>query len=70
MLRLNAQESKSVPHLSRREQQVLNLLRDGLSNKEIAVRLGIAPTTVSQYLHVLFIKLGVQNRTQLALRYR
>lgn len=70
MPRLTDQESKSRPHLSRREGQVLSLLKHGLSNKEIAVELGIAPTTVSQYLHVLFIKLGVQNRTQLALRSR
>lgn len=66
MFRPKPSRGREPPHLSHREQQVLNLITQGLSNKEIAERLGIAVTTVSQYLHALFFKLQVQNRTQLA----
>lgn len=52
--------------LSLRDRQVLGLVAQGLSNKEIAVRLGIATPTVNQYVHNLLLKLAVANRTQLA----
>ncbi|MGE0360406.1 MAG: alpha/beta fold hydrolase [Vicinamibacterales bacterium] len=50
--------------LSRRERETLTLLAEGLSNAEIAERLGISEKTVRNHLSHLFDKLGVWSRTQ------
>ena len=50
--------------LSRRERETLALLTDGLSNAEIAERLGISEKTVRNHLSHLFDKLGVWSRAQ------
>jgi DNA-binding NarL/FixJ family response regulator len=47
-----------------REQQVLDLLAAGKSNKEIAAKLGISPNTVKTQVASLYQKLEVQRRTQ------
>jgi DNA-binding NarL/FixJ family response regulator len=52
--------------LTPREQQLLQLVREGLSNRDIAARLGIKEQTVKNALAVLYEKCGVRNRTQLA----
>jgi LuxR family maltose regulon positive regulatory protein len=46
-----------------RELQVLRLLDDGLSNSEVAGRLALTEGTVKWYLHNVYAKLGVRNRT-------
>ena len=61
--------SRSGPHpvfdaLSRRERETLGLLAEGLSNAEIAERLGIREKTVRNHLSNLFDKLGVWSRAQ------
>jgi DNA-binding NarL/FixJ family response regulator len=56
------------PRLTRREDQVLRLIRDGLSNKEIAGRLNIAEATVKTHVHRLLEKLEASTRTQAAAR--
>lgn len=53
--------------LSRRQAQVIQLLAQGLKNKEIASALGIAEGTIKAYLTVLFEKLGAKDRFELAL---
>lgn len=50
--------------LSPREREVLSLLADGLSNADIAARLGISDKTVRNHLSRLFDKLGVWTRAQ------
>jgi LuxR family maltose regulon positive regulatory protein len=50
--------------LNDREQEVLRLIADGLSNREIADRLVIAVGTVKWYINNLYGKLGVTSRTQ------
>ena len=50
--------------LSRRERETLALVADGLSNTEIAERLGISEKTVRNHLSHLFDKLGVWSRAQ------
>jgi ATP/maltotriose-dependent transcriptional regulator MalT len=55
-------------NLTRRELQVLQLLAIGISNAEISHRLLIRPTTTKRHLEAIFEKLGVDNRTQAALR--
>jgi DNA-binding NarL/FixJ family response regulator len=53
--------------LSRREMDVLELLVQGLSNKQIAKELFIDETTVKTHLHRIFEKLNVRDRTQAAI---
>jgi DNA-binding NarL/FixJ family response regulator len=50
--------------LTRREQQVLTLITEGMTNKQIGDRLRIAEKTVKNYVSVLFDKLGLERRTQ------
>jgi DNA-binding NarL/FixJ family response regulator len=56
--------------LTGREQDILGWIAKGLTNKEIALRLGLTEGTVKNYVTTLFQKLGVQDRTQAALRAR
>lgn len=51
-------------NLSPREREVLALLVQGKSNKEIAAHLGIAEATVKCHFRVIFMRLGVTDRTQ------
>ncbi len=59
-------EARTV-HLSRREQQLLQLVSHGLSNKEIGATLMITEGTVKVYFSKLFRKVGVRDRFELAL---
>ncbi|WBB50850.1 response regulator transcription factor [Verrucosispora sp. WMMA2044] len=56
-----------VTGLTAREQQVLDLVADGLSNGEIAERLHIGVTTVKSHITSLMTKTGSPNRVRLAL---
>jgi DNA-binding NarL/FixJ family response regulator len=53
---LDIAEVKITP----RDQQVLNLLVQGCSNKEIAGQLKISPRTVKQHLRTLFLRAGIR----------
>ena len=53
--------------LSSREMEVLNLIVEGRSNKEIALTLRISPQTVKNHVTAILRKLGVDDRTQAAL---
>ncbi|HEX2711993.1 MAG TPA: response regulator transcription factor [Candidatus Acidoferrales bacterium] len=53
--------------LSKREGQVVGLVVDGLTNREIAVELGIVEHTVSNYLFRIYNKLGISSRVELVL---
>jgi RNA polymerase sigma factor (sigma-70 family) len=52
--------------LTDRERQIMRLVSEGLSNKEIGRRLNIADGTIKQHLHHIFQKLEISNRTVLA----
>jgi LuxR family maltose regulon positive regulatory protein len=56
--------------LTRREREVLSLLAEGFSNREIAARLFIAPSTVKWYVHSILRKLEVDSRTKAVARGR
>ena len=60
-------ENPSRSDLTPREQQVLELVEQGLRNKEIASELGIQPGTVKIHLKHIFEKTGVRGRFGLAL---
>jgi len=54
--------------LSPRERNILELIGDGRSNKEIARSLRIAPETVKSHVKNMFVKLGVERRAQAVAR--
>ena len=54
--------------LSPREAELVSLVRQGMRNRDIAEKLGITEGTVKVYLHSVFEKTGVANRTELAIR--
>jgi DNA-binding NarL/FixJ family response regulator len=53
--------------LTRREEEVVHLVEDGLTNRQIAVKLGLSEHTVRNNLFRIFDKLGVSTRVELAL---
>ena len=53
--------------LTFREQELVHLLVQGMTNKKIAVEMGLCVGTVSNYVSVILGKLFVSNRTQIAL---
>ena len=60
-------EGRPAAELTARELEVLALLAQGLANKQIARRLGIAEKTVKAHLTSVFQSIGVTDRTQAAL---
>ena len=56
--------------LSQRELQVLELINQGLANKDIASSMGVAPTTVKAHIRNLYGKLAVGSRTEALARAR
>lgn len=57
-----------APSLTPRERELVQLVRTGLRNRDIAERLGVTEGTVKVYMHGIFDKVGVDNRTELAMR--
>lgn len=62
--------SGQLDHLTAREGQIVRLIEQGLSNKEIASRLGIEVATVKNHVHNLLEKLQVHRRAEAAARFR
>ena len=56
--------------LTVRERQVVQLIAEGLSNKEIATRLGIEVATVKNHVHNILEKLDVNRRSDAVARLR
>ena len=52
-----------------REQRVIELVAEGLKNKEVAEVIGTTEHVVKNYLRVIYDKLGLWNRVELALWY-
>lgn len=59
----------TLKSLTEREHEILQLLSDGLQNKEIARTLAITENTVETHLRHMYAKLDVGNRTQASRRY-
>jgi two-component system, NarL family, response regulator DevR len=62
----NGHHQNRLTMLTDRERQLLKLLGEGLSNREIADRLGLEVKTVKNYVSLLLAKLQLTNRTQAA----
>lgn len=57
-------DDEKLPHLTRREIELLKLVADGLSNKAIAQSLSVSENTVKYHVRNILQKLAVQNRTE------
>ncbi len=61
-------ETDLIDPLTEREEEVLRMLAQGLTNREIAQRLHLAEGTVKNYVSTVLTKIGVRDRTQAALK--
>jgi DNA-binding NarL/FixJ family response regulator len=59
--------AKGLPLLTQREEQIVNMVGEGLANHEIAEKLGVSAHTVKNHLFHVYEKLGVSNRVELGL---
>lgn len=64
---LHFADSDGTPLLTRREEDVVRLVADGLNNREIAAKLNVAEHSIRNYLYRIFDKLGVSSRVELIL---
>ena len=64
--RRRADHEDPTADLTPSERKVLDLIGDGMSNREIAERLGVAEKTVKNHITSLLSKMGLQRRTQVA----
>jgi len=67
---MNRSSTSVIELLTQREHEILQLIIDGLSNKEIAQRLTITLGTVKWYANQIYSKLGVRSRVQAIVRAR
>jgi len=65
-LRSNARQPDPLAALSGQERRILQLIGEGLTNRQIGERMFLAEKTVKNYVSSLFAKLGMQRRTQAA----
>jgi len=66
--KLTSTANYAALQLAPRERQLIAFVRKGLRNREIGEQLGVTEGTVKAYLHAIYEKLGVGNRTELAIR--
>ncbi|GAA1654900.1 response regulator transcription factor [Georgenia ruanii] len=64
--RRRADHDDPTAELTPSERKVLDLIGDGLSNREIGEKLGVAEKTVKNHITALLSKMGLQRRTQVA----
>jgi len=64
---LRVVNSRGIKLLTPREEQVVALVADGLSNRDIALELGLSEHTIKKYLFRIFDKVGVSSRVELVL---
>jgi DNA-binding NarL/FixJ family response regulator len=60
-----ASDSRGAPNLTQREQEVLDLVTEGLSNVQIGDRLHLSPRTIEKHVSSLFRKTESNNRAEL-----
>jgi DNA-binding NarL/FixJ family response regulator len=60
-------QGRTTFHLTYRQQQIVDLVLEGASNRQIAERLGLSEQTIKNQLTTIYEKLGISNRLQLAM---
>jgi DNA-binding NarL/FixJ family response regulator len=65
-LRRGNEEDERLAHLTPQERNILELIAEGLTNRQIAERVHLAEKTVKNYVSNLLAKLGMERRTQAA----
>ena len=65
-IRHSIEDMKSVPEMSQRQIEILNLIAKGFSNKEIADILGVSLETVKDHIKKILVKMGASSRTEAA----
>jgi two-component system response regulator DevR len=65
-LRSGVGQDRRLAGLSPRDREILDLIADGLTNRQIGERLFLAEKTVKNYVSALLAKLGMERRTQVA----
>ncbi len=65
-LRRGPEEDKRLAQLTEQERRILQLIAEGLTNRQIAGRVHLAEKTVKNYVSNLLTKLGMERRTQAA----
>ena len=65
-IRHGIEEMKSMPEMSQRQLEILNLVAKGFSNKEIADVLGVSLETVKDHIKKILLKMGADSRTEAA----
>ena len=65
-----ARTASEVENLTPRENEVLQHVMHGLSNKEIATRMGVTVAAIKWHLQHIYEKLHVHSRTEAALKYK
>ena len=63
----NGSQPKAARNLTKREREILSLVAEGMSNREIADRLVLSPETVKSHVAAILEKLNVSDRTQAAI---
>ena len=64
-----ARAAETLPRLSQREQEILDLLAKGYVNKEIADQLSLSVETIRSYLKNIYEKMHVHSRTEAVAKY-
>ena len=65
-LRAGPETDEALTPLTDQERRILELIGEGLTNRQIAERMFLAEKTVKNYVSSLFAKLGMERRTQAA----
>ena len=66
-LRSGPKQDPRLASLTQQERRILDLIAEGLTNRQIGSRLGLAEKTVKNYVSSLLAKIGMRSRTQAAL---
>lgn len=65
----DGEPSRGVDSLTEREKEILKLIAEGLTNREIADEVHLGEKTVRNHITAIFMKIGVSHRTQAAIYY-
>lgn len=69
LLHVNKEENLSEYGITDKELEIMRMVAEGLSNREIATKVFLSEGTVRNYISLMLEKLGLRDRTQLAIFY-